>query len=60
MANKVWTVRLKQHIKDGLDPGFTVHITSQNKDWSLLERYLLDNGYGHIGGCACDSFWDWY
>lgn len=60
MATRVWTVRLKHHIKAGLEPGFTVHITSQNKDWYLLERYLVDNGYGLIGGCLCDSFWDWY
>lgn len=59
ISERVWTVRLKQHIKPGLEPGFTVQIVSQNKDWSLLERYLIDNGHGHIGGCACDSFWDW-
>ena len=60
MASRVWTVRLKHHIKDGLEPGFTVQLTSQVKDWSLLQNWLRDHGYGSCSGCVCDGWWDWY
>ncbi|MDE7419244.1 MAG: hypothetical protein K2N35_03455 [Muribaculaceae bacterium] len=59
---RVWTVRLKHHIKDGLEPGFTVTVTTQQnvKNWPSLEQKLMDMSYGTIGGCATDTFWDWY